>query len=294
MRVDNTLTNQCLLVLWSLDVTNTLSLDRQMEVHRKLVSFITELKPEHDIFAQVSHANLSDLATFLDLGWGSTGDMLLDADDCPKDVVQNLKRCPVEDRTLCGLVRSGAARSRGWPCPSTETWPPSKTAPKSRLVALPVDPRDFCSEYVWPASQIPQFLQSLQPQQPETQPDNQAVSFPLTPPARKATVTLNFLADGTQPFDTSLPHLPVSFTYLCYRDVPIKLQLSFVLEKLRMQNAAMKGVTVIYARQLSKGNAVLVWRRRKTYMEADEAMRLTIANLGWGSRVDPIWLAVKL
>ena len=117
MRVGNTLTIVCRSVIRSFDVPSSLSTDHQLQVHRKLVSFVSGFKPEHQIFAQVSLQ--LEMITFLDLGWVFTGYLLLDANSCPPIVVRSLKSCRVEDRTLSGFLRPETAKP-----PRAETSPP--------------------------------------------------------------------------------------------------------------------------------------------------------------------------
>lgn len=121
MRVGNTLTIVCRSVIRSFDVPSYLSTDHQLQVHRKLVSFVSGFKPEHQIFAQVSLQ--LEMITFLDLGWVFIGYLLLDANSCPPIVVRSLKGCRVEDRTLSGFLRPETAKP-----PRAETSPPVTAA----------------------------------------------------------------------------------------------------------------------------------------------------------------------
>lgn len=135
MRVGNTLTILCRSVIRSLDVPNNLSTDHQLEVHRRLLSFISGFKPEHRIFAQVSHAFQPEMITFLDLGWVFIGDLLLAEDECPLNVSPSLRSCPVAYRTLSCFLRPETAEP-----PQAETSPPVAAAEIRPPRAPPLPP----------------------------------------------------------------------------------------------------------------------------------------------------------
>lgn len=131
MRSGNTIINVCLLVLRSLDILDTLSVEHQSQVHRKLVLFLSDFEPERDIFVQLRESHLSDMMIFLDAGWKFTGDQ--DLKDRPLYLVSALRNSPIEDGTLSGLLRPGVVKARAqpqtslshaWPSPVAEVWPP--------------------------------------------------------------------------------------------------------------------------------------------------------------------------
>ena len=73
----------------------------QLETLEKLILFISELEPDRNIFAELSHYQLSEMITFVDLGWVETGNIILEAFGEGSD----LMACPIESRTLTGFVR---------------------------------------------------------------------------------------------------------------------------------------------------------------------------------------------
>ena len=126
-------TNLCHSVVRSLDVLKTLSVDHQLQVHRKLVSFISKFKPEHDLFAQVPRSDPLNIKAFEDEGWQPTGDEVPGPNSKPTKVVAPLEHCPVQNRTLSGWLRAGVAQpqaepqtrmSQNWSSPTSEIWPP--------------------------------------------------------------------------------------------------------------------------------------------------------------------------
>lgn len=105
--------NVCHSVVRSLDVLATLSVDHRLQVHRKLVSFISQFEPEHDLFAQVPCSDLSKLKTFEDEGWQRTVDRVISAKSCPQQLVASSKRFP--NTTLSGWLRAGVEQDRAEP-----------------------------------------------------------------------------------------------------------------------------------------------------------------------------------
>ena len=147
-------TNVCHSVVRPLDVLKTFSVDDQLKVHRKLVSFISKFEPEHDLFAQVPRSDSLNIKVFEDEGWQPTVDAVLSPKDFPRKTVEPLKNCPIQSRTLSGWLRAGVAQpqaepqtwmSQNWPSPTAEIWPPESLSGATPL-AIRGDPRSSSLE----------------------------------------------------------------------------------------------------------------------------------------------------
>ena len=60
------------------------------------------------------------------------------------------------------------------------------------------------------------------------------------------------------------------------------------MRKFRLQNAGMKGITVM----LVRGQGF--WGAGMTILEDSEMAEKTLAELGWGWEWDTVWLAVEM
>ena len=346
-------TNVCHLVVRSLDVLSTLSADYQLQVHRKLVSFISEFEPEHDLFTQVPRSDPLRIKNFIDEGWEPTIEAFLNPENCPIYVAPALDKCPIENRTLSGWLRAAVANpqaesqiwmSQDWLSPTAEIWPPKPLsgAPppairgdphSSSLEEEPVhdsasastvgarsdrprmaqqedeapDEQDIFGARVLQQTLNGEFLQSrhadrdfametlLSPQSPSEQPNDEAVSTLVIPPARHPTVTVNFLYDGTRPWGTHKGRASKSFPYLSYRGVPTSISIGMLIGRLRpkvIDGMEMLGVTVIYRRRIETDSGIMAWCVEETINLRNPALRKTLVEWGWGSRVNPVWLAI--
>ena len=354
-------TNVCHSDVRSLIVLPTLSFDHQLQVHRKLVSFISQFEPEHDLFVQVPRSNSLNIKIFKDEGWQPTGDAVLNLESYPKVVASALDKCPIQNWTLSGWLRAGVAQPRAklhiwmsldWLSPTTEIWPPpyylsGATPPATRgdphsssLEAEPVhdsasassvfagfdgprmaqqedvalDEQDLFGARVLQQTLNGEFLSTrhaephfametpLSPQseilpddehpRPSEQPSNKAVSTPLMSYATHPTVTVNFLDDGTRPLRRPKGRARAPFRYLSYRGVPTSVSLGILIRRIRPKDMDMLGVTVISRKWIEVHGGMITWCAEETYLEGTPAMRKTLLELGWGSRMDPVWLAI--
>ncbi|CAD6569347.1 MAG: hypothetical protein ASARMPRED_002735 [Alectoria sarmentosa] len=137
-----------------------------------------------------------------------------------------------------------------------------------------------------PRQQIPPTSEPLQFLLPQ-QTDNQAVSSPPKPPAPYPIIIVNFLANGVRPFDIDGGYCS-GFQYLSYFDISTAVTVSYLMKKLRLQNAGMKGITVM----LVRGQGF--WGAGMTILEDSEMAEKTLAELGWGWEWDTVWLAVEM
>ena len=359
MRSGNTIINVCLLVVRSLDVLDTLSVEHQSQVHRKLVLILSAFEPERDIFVQLRQSHLSDMMIFLDAGWEFTGDQVLK--DCPLDLVYALRNCPIEDRTLSGLLRPGVEKARAqpqtslshaWPSPVAEVWQPrsfplttnpatcgdpDELSPKEQRIhdsarasneARRAQQQVAVSEEQGPSSaqsdqqtlagrQLPACTENSQqpvgsPQsyhgrnppneqyeQPQLgqpqRPDNQAIFSPKSSPAPYPTITVNFLANGLQIFKRPTQSGAAPFKYLSYRGVSTAMTVNDLFSMLRLKNATLTGVTVVFEMRVGDGwSALRKWGCGMTILQGTAAAEQTLAKVGWMPEASPVWLVVKM
>ena len=354
-------TNLCHSVVRSLDVLKTLSVDHQLQVHRKLVSFISKFKPQHDIFTQVPRSDPLDIKAFEDEGWQPTGDEVPSPNSEPKKVVAPLEHCPIQNRTLSGWLRAAVAQpqaepqtrmSQNWPIPTAEIWPPGSisgatppairgdphgssleeqpvhdSASASSVCARSDGPRlghqenvaldeqdqararalrqalnsrflstrraDSHTPMEMPLSHQSDVLPDDEHQRPSEQPmNNEAVYTPATPHAAHQTVTVNFLYDGARPFDKLETKASTSFLYLSYREVPTSLSICLLIRRLRLEKMSLGGVTVIFKNGMDSRSKQCVWSPGLTFFEGTWEAGMTLAEVGWGSTMDSVWLAV--
>ena len=334
MRLGNTIINMCPVVVRSLDVLDTLSVEHQSQVHRKLVLFLSEFEPKYDVFLQLRESHLSDMLIFLDAGWKFTGDQVLN--HCKTFLVSSLRSCPFMDRTLSGLLRVGVVKARAqpqtllshaWPSPVAEVWPPS-SLPLTTNPATCGHPDEFSpkeqqdhdsgraskkragsgearraqqqvatseEQSPSPAQFDQQTLAGQQPVGAPRSPDNQAISSPSTSPDPYPTITVNFVADGAQIFERPTQSVAASFNYLSYREVPTAITVNHLIGKLRLQNAILKGVTMAFEMTVGDGwSALRKWGAGMTILQGSEIAEWTLAEVGWGAEASPVWLVVKM
>ena len=130
-----------------------------------------------------------------------------------------------------------------------------------------------------------------QPQRP----DNQAISSPKNSPAPYPTITVNFLADGLQIFKRPTQSGAASFNYLSYRGVSTAMTVNNLISKLRLKNATLTGVTVVFEMRVGDGwSALRKWGCGMTILQGTEAAQRTLAKVGWVPEASPVWLVVKM
>ena len=99
----NATTNMCRIGIRALDILNNLPSLRQTLIHRQLISFASQFKPNHVFFAHQSQAS-EMMTSFLEEGWESAGDIVLD-----------LKNYPTENKTLRCWLRPRAGEPHAEP-----------------------------------------------------------------------------------------------------------------------------------------------------------------------------------
>ena len=146
-------------------VLNNISTELQVETHRALVEFITNFEPEHNIFAELSQAQLWEMLHFLDFKWVETDDIILD-NEARNGRPTYLLNCPKAYRTLTGYLRPRAGQRPAklqTSLPQTRPYPIGEVlTPYRRL--RPEDQQAV--ENPSPAPDDPHSWTGQQPQQP--------------------------------------------------------------------------------------------------------------------------------
>lgn len=266
------------------------------------------------------------MKAFEDEGWQPTADWILSPKSETEKYFWPLEDCPIPSKTLSGWLRVGVAQpqeerqtwmSHNWLSPTAETWPPESLSGArppamcaqsdgSRMVQqedVALDERDRArARRVWQdfhrqflsawrekwhrLMETPLSHQSdILPDDVHPRPVSTLAIFPTTHP----TVTVNFLSDGTRPFAGPKSKAPKSFPYLSYRGVPTSLSVGLLIRRLRSKNMGMRGVTE-FSEEKRKGHCV--WCAGESFENGTKAAGQTLAELGWGYSVDPVWLAV--
>lgn len=93
----------CRIGIRALDILNNLPPVRRKLIHRELISFASQLKPDHVFFAHHSQAS-EMMNSFLEEEWESAGDIVLE-----------LVNCPTENKTLRCWLRPRAGEPHAEP-----------------------------------------------------------------------------------------------------------------------------------------------------------------------------------
>ena len=278
-------TNVCHSVVRSLDILKSLSADHQLQVHRKLVSFISGFKPEHHVFAQVPSSDSLNLKAFEDEGWEPTVDADRSQYSCPEELAASLEDCPIKNRNPKGWLRLGVSKpgtsmSQDLPSPRKRYWPLGLVSGAPHSSSL--------REQALHDSHIPMGTPLSHPNDNL----NNAISIPAIPRAIPPTITVNFLVQGDRPFIHSISNASKKFEYLEFAKVPTGLSVGLLIRGFRPWRPGLKAVIVMLEKRVGFANEMAKWSRGDTFVEGTAVAGMTLAQLGWGSRIDPVWLVV--
>ena len=217
-----------------------------------------------------------------------------------------LEACQVEYKTLNGFLRAGVAdppAEQQDVVPEEQDLPPAHSY-RETLAGEEATEEDFEKTNEW-------MLLDEHYGQPQLGPHNlpmpqlQQYQRPLEldlllhlarpkSPARFSVVTINFLADGERTFEE--PEMP-PFCYYSYRATSTSMTVDHLINQLRPLDKTMRGVTVITEKIIGRfttASDLRRWNTGITILQDSEMAGKTLAEVGWGSEMDPVWLISKL